>query len=112
LIWLQPPLAKQVRPGLTGASGPSEWERQKDGGKKIRTGDFSAPILPVALSSSCCFQLSCADYGTSPIGPKTYGSVLGTIFFGGVGPPLVLETQWLAAGKIPKTRKNTKKSAK
>jgi hypothetical protein len=34
------------------------------------------------------------------------------IFFGGVGPPLVVETQVVATGKILKNRKNAKKSAK
>jgi hypothetical protein len=49
---------------------------------------------------------------TSRNGQKTYGSVFGMIFFGGVGSLLVTENQQLAAGKIPKNRKNTKKSAK
>jgi hypothetical protein len=34
------------------------------------------------------------------------------IFFEGVEATLVVETQWLATGKIPKNRKNAKKSAK
>jgi hypothetical protein len=69
-------------------------------------------FLPVALSSSCCFQLSRGDYGTSRKGQKTYGSVLGTIFFGGVGSPHIVERQLLAMEKIPKNRKNACKSAK
>jgi hypothetical protein len=34
------------------------------------------------------------------------------IFPGGVGSPVVAENQWLAIEKIPKNRRNTKKSAK
>jgi hypothetical protein len=85
----------------------------KDGGKKIGAVHISVPIfLSVALWASCRSQLSCADYGTSRSGHKTYGRFLGTIFFGGAGPPLVLENQRLATEKIPKKRKNSKKYAK
>jgi hypothetical protein len=58
------------------------------------------------------FFRSCGDYGTYGNEQKTYGSVFGMIFFGGAGPPLVAENQWLATEKIPKTGKNAKKSAK
>jgi hypothetical protein len=43
---------------------------------------------------------------------KTYGSVFGMIFFGGVALPHVVERQWLATQEIPKNLENTKKSAK
>jgi hypothetical protein len=49
---------------------------------------------------------------TSRDGQKTYGSVFGMIFLGGVGRLLVAENQQLAAWKITKNSKNTKKSAK
>ena len=69
-------------------------------------GDVFAPIfLPATLSSNCCFQLSCADYGTFRYNHKTYGRFLGTIFFGGFGSPLVAERQRLATEKIQKSRK-------
>jgi hypothetical protein len=44
--------------------------------------------------------------------PKTYGRILGMIFFGGVGEALVAEKQGFANEKVPKKRKNAKKSAK
>jgi hypothetical protein len=52
------------------------------------------------------------NYRTSRNEHKTYGSVFGTIFLGGVGSPLVIETQRLATQKVPKKRENAKKSAK
>jgi hypothetical protein len=42
--------------------------------------------------------------------PKTYGRLLGTIFFGGVESVEHPQFQPLAGHKIPKNRKNTKKS--
>jgi hypothetical protein len=44
--------------------------------------------------------------------PKTYRRILGMIFFGGVEAAVVAEKQEFAAEKVPKKRKNAKKSAK
>jgi hypothetical protein len=55
---------------------------------------------------------SCADYGIFRNKQKTYHRFFGTIFFGGVGSPLVVERQRLATEKIPKKRKNAKEYAK
>jgi hypothetical protein len=62
--------------------------------------------------SGLSFRPSCGDYGTSRNGQKTYGSVFGMIFFGGAESRLVIERQWIMTEKIPKNRKNAKKSAK
>ena len=43
---------------------------------------------------------------------KTHGGFSGTIFFGGAGSPHVAHNQRLAMAKIPKNRKNAKKSVK
>jgi hypothetical protein len=107
------PAGKTAAARLDWRAWPAGREGQKDGGKKMGAGHFSAPIFPpLALSSSCCSQLSCADYGISGSGQKTYGSVFGMIFFGGAGPPLVAHKEPLATRKIHKNGKNTKKSAK
>jgi hypothetical protein len=58
------------------------------------------------------FHRSWADYGTSRNKQKTFHRFSGTISFGGVGLLLVVGGQWLATEKIPKNRKNAKKSAK
>jgi hypothetical protein len=58
------------------------------------------------------FLLTCADFATLPKKRKTYGRFLGTIFFEGVWRTLVVAMQWVATQKIPKKRKNAKKSVK
>jgi hypothetical protein len=67
-----------------------------------------SPELHIGLS----FRHTRGDYGISRNGQKTYGSVLGTIFFGGVGSLLAAVNQQLATEKIQKNRKNAKKSVK
>jgi len=58
------------------------------------------------------YHHSSRDFATEPKNQKTYGRLLGMIYFGGVGSTLVLGTQRLAKEKFPKNRKNTKKSVK
>jgi hypothetical protein len=70
-----------------------------------------APDLRIP-GSGLIVRPSWGDDGTGRNGPKTYGSVFGTIFLGGVGSALMVERQWVAMEKVPGNRKNTKKSAK
>jgi len=62
--------------------------------------------------SGLSFRHSRGDYGTSRNNHKTFHRFLGTIFLGEIGSPHVTENQQLASGKIPKSWKNAKKSAK
>jgi hypothetical protein len=52
------------------------------------------------------------DFGTVWKNRKTYGRFLGMIFLEGSGCAFVLARQLVATPKIPKSRKNTKKSVK
>jgi len=52
------------------------------------------------------------DFGTNRKNQKTYGRFLGMIFGGGCKSAFVLERQGFAEPKIPKKRKNVKKSVK
>jgi hypothetical protein len=49
------------------------------------------------------FHRSAIDCGTDWEKAKTYGRFFGTIFFGGVGSTVALETQWFAMKEISKT---------
>jgi hypothetical protein len=79
---------------------------------RARRGGVLAPSILRIPRSGLSFRHSCGNYGTTRKGQKTYGSVFGMIFFGGVGPRLVVGRQWLATQKIAKNRKNAKKNAK
>jgi len=75
-----------------------------------------AGVLPPSIlripHSGLSFRPSYNDHGIGRGGKKTYGSVFGTIFWGGDGRAQVAGKQRVATEKVPKNRKNAKKSAK
>jgi hypothetical protein len=77
-----------------------------------KTGGVLTPFVLCIPGSGLSFRHSRGDYGTVRNGQKTYGSVIGTIFFGGVGSSLAVEGQWVAKGKVPTNWENAKKSGK